>query len=203
MTTVNNTALSIGAVGACFFSYIAGLKLTGENNYEEFLFDSELGLDISAYSTDDYIIESPKTAVANEILPSKIESLVNVNKDNSSNEIRINTTDSFGKNDNHVVKQPYKESNNVVEHNVKRGDSFISIARKAGVEADDLTNLLYRSGISQSTFSLKNNQKIDFEFTSNSLKSISIYDDSITYVKITTTEKGTYTKTKVKRHLTS
>lgn len=197
MTTVNNTVLSVGAVGACFFSYIAGLKLSGENNYEEFVFDSELGLNISTYSTDDFILEYPQADTAYEKTKPDLEPSVNVPKGVSDNDFKTHA-ESLVKTNNYVTEQPNNDSKHVVEHTVKSGDSFISISRKAGVEADDLTNLLYRSGIPQSTFSLKKDQRIDFEFTSKALKSVSIYDDSITYVKISSTKKGSYTKSKVK-----
>ncbi|MBU2896036.1 M23 family metallopeptidase [Vibrio hepatarius] len=197
MTIVYNAALSVGAVGACFFSYITGLKLTGENNYEEFLFDSELGLNISTSSTDDFILEYPQAEVANEQTTPELTPSVNVPKNVSTNDFKINA-ESFGENNDYVEEHPQNDSKQVVDHTVKSGDSFISIARKAGVEADDLTNLLYRSGIPQSTFSLKKDQRIDFEFISKTLESVSIYDDSITYVKISSTKKGSYAKSKVK-----
>lgn len=205
MTTVNNAVLSVGAVGACFFSYIAGLKLTGENNYEEFLFDSELGLNISTASNDDFILEYPQAYTSYDKTTVELENSVNAPKNISTNDFETNA-DSFGINNDYVESVPKNDSKSVAEHAVKSvvertvnsGDSFISIARKAGVEADDLTNLLYRSGIPQSIFSLKKDQRIEFEFISRTLKSVSIYDDYITYVKISSTKNGSYSKSKVK-----
>ncbi|ELP5898518.1 LysM peptidoglycan-binding domain-containing M23 family metallopeptidase [Vibrio vulnificus] len=197
MTTVNNAVFSVGAVGACFISYIAGLKLTGENKYEEFLFDSEIELNISTSSSDDFILEHVQTDAAYEKPTPEFAASLNLTKYIPTS-VHDTDAEAISENSSYVSNQPLSNSNSVLRHTVKSGDSFISIAKKTGVESDDLTNLLYRSGIPQTTFSLKQDQVIEFEFISNELLSVNIYDDSITYVSIKLNKKGTYTKSKIR-----
>lgn len=197
MITANKTILSIGSVGACIASYVAGLKLSGDNNYEEYLFDSELVQNITTSSSESFLVEhldSSDDTVKTKLNESNIDADIV-----SSSAKDIDHEDSVLQ---HPVGGKYSSPNaeliNFVEHNVMAGDSFISIARKSGVDADDLTNILYRSGISKSSFSLKKSQKIVFEFLGEKLKSFSIYGDSISYVKISMTKNGTYSKSRVK-----
>lgn len=192
----------MSAIGACISGYFLGLRISEENDYEEYFADKET--------------ENPfhqTSFLMSKLLPLKLEtdeaskesSFHSISEDSfDEDELSVNADVSDLRHSEKLgTSQPSSltvqpETLRIVEVDISSGDSFIGIARKSGVNTDELTNLLYRSGLSQSTFSLRQGQRLTFEFNGEKLVSVSLIGDSITYTKLMKGKNGGFTKQTLK-----
>ena len=209
MNTAHNVGLGIAASSALLATYFIGDAIEQDNEYPAFDSSNEKSKDsakvihvqTSAYSeaAPSYsdVAELNTVSSGNESLPEPkplVQKVVeekkqSANVENSDSELHIADVET-------IVDEPTVE---LSVQEVKSGDSFISLAKKAGVSTTDLTEILYQSGISQSVFNLKLNQRLEFLFSEGCLDSVSIYDDGLTFIQVSRPDSGSKFKKERKK----
>ncbi|MCY9860925.1 peptidoglycan DD-metalloendopeptidase family protein [Vibrio coralliirubri] len=207
MNIATKACLSIGGIGTITIGYFAGVKLDGTNRYlvveDDAHTSKDLYFSVSKVSNESYLaIEEISSAITSKSPLKTTESTSERNPDenNTSPENKILPNIEVG-------KPPFEPTGNVVQNDldilnsktsveatVKRGDTFISLAKEAGVSTRDLTSLLYGSGLSQKHFTLKQNQKLSFEFIDSNLEQVSLYSETIDYIVLKKGSVGKFIK---------
>lgn len=195
-------ALSATAVSASVVSYIIGTRLGEQNSYQPInplntddkslyinhrkelsIVSNEHNLDSESTETLN-IEETKKAEIQKKELIQPPEGFVSVSNSDHTSKKKIFSV---------LAVEGDKPQNDTTIVKVKSGDSFINLARGAGVTASELTTILYRSRLPHSLFNIKKGQEIKFEFMNHSLSKVFFFDDKITYIQLTKSDSGKYT----------
>jgi murein DD-endopeptidase MepM/ murein hydrolase activator NlpD len=194
MNSAHNVGLGIAASSALLAAYFVGDGIEQDNEYQTFdssavtskdsvsLIQGQTATYTKTNPSSPDVVKPSSVPSGDETPPKPKQHIKNIVEEksqfassiNSVSKNRIDDVDTF-------IQQAYVQSS---VQEVKTGDSFISLAKKAGVSTSDLTEILYQSGISRSVFNLKLNQRVEFIFGKEGLESVSMYGDGITYVQI-------------------
>lgn len=191
-TSPTSIGFSVVAIGATFGAYFTGNRLSETNSYPTFnnaSNDNENNVSIAISDTLDQ--------------SSTYEALRQENPLYDSMQSHQRFLNNYGLSDLIALDESQtqvgstEQSKTVITKEVTNGDSFISLARAAGADSTEITNLLYRSGIDQKLFSLRKGQILEFTFVENELLNVAFLNGGLTYTILEVDDEGLYSKSEV------